>query len=290
MPIITAPVLNQGAGDEEQAVLHLTDIHNGRLTVSFNSHIAKERMVMLVESLLKIVALHRLSHPVKTINVFLTGDNICSENIGYQVDLSELEMILRDQIYGNNGIVPLLAWLFQVLLQNFEQVNVYCVRGNHGRGPKGSSEKTNWDDVVYYTLREKFLNNNRIHFEIADIFYLVANICGWRFLLTHGDQVRGGSYGIPLYALLQRMLRWATALPQKWDYLVVGHWHTLAEIEQNKQELFVGGTFVSDDDYVLRQYGWNSSTKQWFFLVHPNWGVTVRRPISLEEFLRKEVI
>jgi len=281
MEVIKAPEISAGTGDEEQAILHLTDIHIGRKTDTFNSLVARIRMVFLVKAVLKIVALHRVAGPIKVLNVFLTGDNINSEDSGYRVDLSEIEMIMRDQIYGKNGIVALLTWMFKVFLVNFEEIHVYCVRGNHGRGPKGSSEKTNWDDVVYYTLQVKFEDNPRIQFNIADSFYQIIQIYNKKFLLAHGDQIRGGTYGIPLYGLLQRMLRWATSMPESWDYFFCGHWHVVAEIEQNNQTLYVGGTFVSDDDYTLRQYGWNACTKQVLVLIHPRQGITARYKINL---------
>jgi len=278
---VKAPEIHAGEGDEEQALLHLTDIHIGRKTESFNSNVARDRMIYLVSKVLKIISLHRVAGPIKVLNVFLTGDIINSEDVGYRVDLSELEFILRDQIFGEQGAVALLTWTFKSFLENFEQVNVYAVRGNHGRGPKGSSEKTNWDDVVYHVLKVKFEDNPRIRFYIADSFYQIVKIYNKRFLIAHGDQVRGGTYGIPLYSLLQRMLRWATAMPEPWEYFFCGHWHTIAEIEQNGQVLYVGGTFVSDDEYTLRQYGWNACTKQVLAFVHPQQGITARYKINL---------
>lgn len=261
-----------GAGDEEQAVQILSDWQLGHKTRTFNSEVAKERLQRLLKATLKIIALHRNAYPIRTINLFLLGDFIQSEKVGYMVDLSELEAILIDQVYGQ--AVPLLTSYIQEISKHFDKVCVYCVRGNHGRGEKGSSEKTNWDDVIYYTLQTEFRNDPRIKIVIAREFYQIVDIFGKKFLLVHGDQVRGGSYGIPLYALLQRMLRWATAMPFQWDVLCVGHWHNFAYLEQNGQYLIVNGTLVSDDEYVRKTYGWNSSTSQTLFSVHPRQGIT----------------
>jgi predicted phosphodiesterase len=265
----TIPV---GKGDEEQAVLMLSDWQLGHQTRSFNGQVAKERVQKILKSTLKIVALHRNAYPINILNIFLLGDNIQSDKVGYLVDQSELEGILIDQVYSM--AVPLLSSLIKQLSKHFKQVNVYCVRGNHGRGEKGTSEKNNWDDVIYYTLLVEFKNFKNVKIKIAREFYQLVKIFKYRFLLAHGDQVRGGSYNIPLYALLQRMLRWATAMPFSWNVLCVGHWHNFAYLEQNAQFLLVNGTLVSDDEYIRKMNGWNASTSQILFSVHPNRGIT----------------
>ncbi len=264
--------IESGKGDEEQAVQLLSDWHLGHKTISFDSNVAKARVQKMLKSTVKIVNLHRVSYPVNKINLFLLGDFIQNEKVGYLVDLSELETILIDQVY--NQAVPLLVSYIQEISKHFEQVNIYCTRGNHGRSEKGSSEKTNWDDVIYHTLKFALKNKPRIKVVIAREFYQTVKIFNTNFLLAHGDQVRGGSYGIPLYALLQRMLRWATAMPVEWNVLTVGHWHNFAYLEQNSQMLVVNGTLVSDDEYVRKTYGWNASTSQTLFSVHPKQGIT----------------
>lgn len=269
-PIIMPKVFKKG--DEEEVVLMLSDWQLGHKTISFNAEVAKERVVKMLNAVLKIVALHRKAYPINRINLFLEGDFVQSEAIGYMVDLSELEDILIDQVFEHS--IPLLSWVISECAKNFSEVKVFCVRGNHGRNGKFSSEKTNWDDVIYKVLAIKFAETKNIKFKVAREYYQIVSIQNLKCLLTHGDQVRGGTYGIPLYALLQRMLRWATALPEKWDVWCCGHWHHYSHLEQNSQELIVNGTLVSDDEYVRRTYGWNASTIQVLFGVHPRKGIT----------------
>ncbi len=278
LPEIKVPVI-KGKGDEEEAVLMLSDWQIGHKTSSFDSAIARQRVVKMMKAVFKIITLHRRAYPIKKINLLLEGDFIQSEAVGYMVDLSELEHILIDQVFGY--AIPLLSWVISECVKNFEEVKVYCVRGNHGRSGRFSSEKTNWDDVIYKTLELKFNENPSVKFSIAREFYQVIKIQNLSVLLAHGDQVRGGSYGIPLYSLLQRMLRWATALPQRWDLWACAHWHHYSHIEQNGQEIIVNGTLVSDDEYVRRNYGWNASTLQVLFGVHPRKNITWMYRISL---------
>jgi predicted phosphodiesterase len=278
LPAIEVPSI-KGNGDEEEVVVMLSDWQIGHKTRSFNADIAKARVEDLAKAILKIVAIHRQAYPIRKLRVLLAGDFIQSEKVGYLVDLSELECILLDQVFGY--AVPLLSWFLAECAKNFEEINVHCVRGNHGRGEKGSSEKTNWDDVIYKVLETKFADVKHVKFHIAREFYQIFKVSDTRFLLAHGDQVRGGTYSIPLYALLQRMLRWATSMTEDWDVLCVGHWHCYGHIDQNNQELIVNGTLVSDDEYVRRQYGWSSSTLQVMFGVHPRKGITWEYRIKL---------
>ena len=279
LPPVKVKNIDSGRGDEEEVVLVLSDWQLGHKTDTFNFEIAKERVQKLVAATLKIVALHRKAYPIRKIHLFCLGDFIQSDKVGYLVDQSELEGITMTQVFGQ--AVPLLSWTIQELLKNFDDVCVHCTRGNHGRGEKGTSDMNNWDDVIYRVVETKFSENERVHFNVAEKFYQIVDVQGTKFLLTHGDQVKGGSYGIPLYALLSRMLRWATSIPQKWDVLVVGHWHCYGNVDQNGQELFVNGTLVSDDEYVRKSYGWNGSTIQILFSVHKRKGITWRYQLKL---------
>ncbi|MEM5784983.1 MAG: metallophosphoesterase [Candidatus Aenigmatarchaeota archaeon] len=275
LPEIKIPKIKKSKGDEEEMFLLLSDWQLGHKTRSFNYDVARQRVIKMVHSLLKITSIHRQSYPIKKINIFLLGDFI-QNDYPWFVDLSELESVLIDQVFNN--AIPLLTWTIQEIANNFEEVKIYAVRGNHGNTQ--SSEKDNWDDVIYRCLSLKFENNPRIKIYLTDNFYQIADVFGWKFLLAHGDQVRGGSYNIPLYALLQRMLRWATSIAG-WNYMVVGHWHCYAHLEQNGQELLVNGSLVSDDEYVRRRYGWNTSTLQVVGSVHPRKGITWTYRIKL---------
>ena len=77
------------------------------------------------------------------------------------------------------------------------------------------------------------------------------------------------------------MLRWETSMPEKRDAVCCGHWHHFAEIQQNGKVLIVNGTLVSDDEYVRKNWGWDASTGQKVFGVHPRKGVTFRYNLQL---------
>lgn len=264
-------------GDEETFVLLLSDWQIGHKTRSFNARVALRRIDYLLETVIRILNLHRRSHPVKKINVFVLGDLVQNERIGYLVSLDELEMVARDQIF--EVAVPGLEKVISTLLKNFEQVKVYCVRGNHGSLGRFAATRTNLDDVIYQVVKLRFRNEPRVHFQLTDDFYQIVNVCGWKFCLVHGDQVQM-YLNFPWYGLTNKTLRWQQSLG-KFDYLVCGHFHNSAEYDVNNIEIICNGTLVTDDDYVKHKLGWLTQAKQTLLSVHPKWGKVWSRKIKL---------
>ena len=158
LPEIKTPTISMTKkGDEEEIVLLLSDWQLGHRTETFDANIARKRIDELLKATVKISSLHRKAYPIKNINLFVMGDMVQNDRIGYLIDLSELEKILMYQIFED--AIPLLQRVITTLAKHFEQVKVFCVRGNHGRGDIGSSEKTNWDDVIYKVTEMSFKEN-----------------------------------------------------------------------------------------------------------------------------------
>src|SRR5690606_9958463 len=92
--------------------------------------------------------------------------------------------------------VPKLASGLEYLADEFGQLFVPCVRGNHDRyskkkqAKKQSQEAFSW--IIYHWLQDKFADDDRVEFAIAESADLEFDIYDTTFLLTHGDQFRGG--------------------------------------------------------------------------------------------------
>lgn len=275
------PILKNGKGDEETIVLVVSDLQAGHKTPSFDAGVLEERLREYGRAVVKIVSLHRKAYPVHHCVMFWIGDNIQNDVVGRYVSLDELEMVVMDQVFG--VVVPQMERFFKHLLAHFRTVTVYCVRGNHGSLGKEAAEKTNWDTVVYRIMADRFRQHSRIQFRIADQFYQIAEVRGWKFLLIHGDAIPAGSYGVPLYGVIQRLMRYNSGgVAEPFDYLVLGHFHTYANLDWNDKEVFLNGTFVSDDEWVRKKMGLASSTCQIVFGVHERRGVTFRYKIRLK--------
>lgn len=274
--------ITNGNGDEEVAVLVISDLQIGHKTPTTTARIIGNRADRLVSRTLKMVNTHRKAYPINRLVVFLLGDLIQSEEIGHKVTLNELEMVLYDQVF--EGAIPTLERVLTTLVPFFSDgVDVYTVSGNHGRIDKFHSDTTNFDTFIYKILEGRLagVKNLRWHIE-AETFWQKVKIWRKTFLIVHGDMIRMWM-NIPWYGITQRAMRWQGSLPgNDFEYLVLGHFHVISNFNWNDIEVFVNGCFVTDDEWVLKQIGMQSTAKQWLFGVHPRKGVSWRYQIVLD--------
>jgi hypothetical protein len=126
LPVPKIP--QRGKFDEEEFVLLISDIQIGHKTKTFNIEVAKKRGEILIEGLAKITAIHRASHPVNNINLFLLGDNLHNETLGRFLNLDEFDVVVKKQVF--DGAIPIISRLISFCARNFKQVNIWAVRGN----------------------------------------------------------------------------------------------------------------------------------------------------------------
>jgi hypothetical protein len=272
----------QGKGDEEVAVLVLSDLQIGHKTPTTSLRIISNRMERLADRVIKLVSIHRLAFPINRLVIFLLGDMIQSEEVGHKVSLDELEMPLMNQIF--QGAVPITEKLLVTLLPHFPAgIDVYTVSGNHGRLDRYHSETTNFDTFIYLVLEQRLREVKGIRWHIeAQRFWQKADIFRHTFLLVHGDQIPM-YLNIPFYGVTQRAMRWRGALPGKdFKTLVLGHFHVASDNSWNDMQIFINGCFVSDDQWVLKFIGMESTTRQWLFGVHPRQGISWRYKVRLD--------
>lgn len=263
--------------EPETFVLLLSDLQAGHLTETFNFEVLKERMHKLVERVLRITHLHRKSHPIPNLEIFLLGDLVHGERVGKTVDLDELEDVVKVQMF--DVTIPLLEWVIGEFAQNFDSVNVRCVRGNHGKISKENAITSNWDDFIYYFLESRFRATYNVNFTIARRFFQHVDVQGVKFLLAHGDQINM-YLNIPLYGLTNRSMRWQDTLGA-FDVMTVGHFHNFAMMDWNHTQIIINGCFVTDDEWVAKVLGLSGSCSQTLLSVHPKRGITFTSKIHL---------
>ena len=277
---LTPLPLTKENGDEETQVLVFSDSQVGQRTEDYNAVTFKTRVKVLQQKLHKIGQIHRKFRPVKNLAVFFLGDIIENERVGFQLTLDELDKVVLDQIFEVS--TPAIAELLINSLQLYENIDCYCVRGNHGSLGKFAAASSNWDTVVYKVLELRLREFDRIKFHIEDKhFYQVAEVMGHKYLLLHGDQVPSWM-GLPHYGLERRVNRLKVNLPKDFEMAVVGHFHTPNYMTYGGIPVLINGAWVTGADYPLARLGLSDRASQWTFFVNPEYLVTALYELRLE--------
>jgi hypothetical protein len=282
-----APVDNGAPG---VPTLLLSDLHWGERVSraelggvnEFNLEIAHRRMKYTVETaihLLKILD-NKMRYP--GIVVPLGGDMI-SGNI-------HEELMATNELQTMPTVLDLyeeLCGAIGMLADVFGSVFLPCVSGNHGRDTHKIWSKnrnhTSFDWLLYQFLARKFAGDKRITFYVprgSDALYRVHHI---RYLLTHGDQFRGGDSIIgalgPLTRGNQKKQARNQAIGQEFDIMLCGHWHQYIHTER----LIVNGSMKGYDEYAAQGNFSYEPPRQALWMTHPKYGLTYRMPVLCDK-------
>lgn len=219
---------------------------------------------------------------------YLAGVNIdgfvlCLGGDGFSGNLHDLAETNEDTPFGS-----LLYWLellaagVGMLADRYGTVYVPCVVGNHGRLTHKPRTKLrardNTDWLLANLLAKQFASDERVTFEVPESTDVLFNVYDVRFLLTHGDQVKGGGGIGGIWPPIMRMLaRKQSRYPEGFDVAVMGHWHQL--ISAPSQGLICNGSLKSYDEFAAVSNFRPEPAQQAFWLVTPERGVTVTAPI-----------
>ena len=287
IPPIGVPEIQvyEEARQEEVAVLLMSDVHIGKQTASYNHKVFAKRLVVLQNSMMSIVQAHRSIRPIKKLVLVMNGDIIDAESIYPAQAIDHISAKIIDQIF-TIGLPKLTEFLY-FCLANFEEVEVYCQKGNHGRlnaSKWSSSKSTNWDFVMYKSLEAATVGQPRIKWNInTKDWKSLFKIQGHGFLACHGDMIRM-YYSLPDYGMSRQALRWANAYRGKINltHFLYGHFHSINTGKRFNNIVYYGnGSFVTDDPFGEENLGVASTPEQLFFFVHKKHGVTGRYAISL---------
>lgn len=179
-----------------------------------------------------------------------------------------------------------------MLADYFGKLHISGVVGNHGRVTKKPRAKKrvrdNIDWLIYALLMRDFKNDDRITWQIPESADCMVSIYETNFLMTHGDQFRGGS-GIagalsPLMLGQHRKARRQMIIDRPFDHLIMGHWH----MYWAGRGLLVNGSTKGIDEYAYQGNFDYDPPKQAMWLTTPEHGVTMSWPILCTADRKKE--
>lgn len=202
---------------------------------------------------------------------------------------------LHDELSQTNEtpIMPAVLDLFGVLItcirtlaDEFGAVFIPCVTGNHGRTTHKMHAKQrvylNYDWLLYQMLAVHFKEDGRITFQISDGPDQIFRVYQHTYLLTHGDQFRGGDGMIgalgPIIRGDHKKRSRNGQIGQDYDTLILGHWHQLIQM----QRLIVNGSLKGYDEYAHAGNFGFEAPRQALWITHPQHGITFQMPVNVE--------
>lgn len=259
---------------EEVIMICLSDVHVGR----YSATSLERKMNELYKGVIKVTEIHRSAYPVNELVINFIGDLLDGDGI-FPAQTYEQKFYLMEQMFTYG--LPMMTNLINQLSNHFEKVTIYATPGNHGRVNKYTDRELNYDTIFAEAMKIATQNNPRLEWHITWDWYQVANIMGWGFLLTHGANIRTWM-NLPFYGMKEKGMRWQGSLPEKWNYLIMGHFHSILAFRWNNFKAYVNGTWLDNDDFALRELGMDSTTAQLLIGINKKYGTTWHYEIKLD--------
>ena len=269
--------------------LMLSDLHWGEVVDpdqiggvnEYNLEIASRRLRRVVETAIELLVEHMAVPEYPGIVLALGGDMVTGD--------------IHDELTATNEreIMPVvldlwgaLAWAIETMANTFGKVFVPCVGGNHARTTQKIRAKgrnfTSFDWLLYQFLAKRFEGDKRVSFFIPSGPDALYSVYGHKYLLTHGDQFRGGDGMIgalgPIIRGDHKKRSRNGQIGMEYDTLVIGHWHQLIQM----QRLIVNGSLIGYNEYAYAGNFGFEAPKQALWLTHPSHGITFSMPVHAE--------
>lgn len=248
---------------------------------AYNRQIAESRLQGWAQQVVEKAADAGFEYEGAVISV---GGDIFSGNIHDELRETNETTLLSSVVHWAEQ----LEAAFGLILEGLGvPLHVPCTYGNHGRSTRKPRAKRRAQDnieyLLYHMLARSFRDEQRITFDIPDAADTHFTEYSTRYLLTHGDQFRGGS-GIsgmmaPLMLGQHRKTRREMAAGRGFDWLVIGHWHQL----WFGKGIIVGGTLKGQDEFSYVSNFEPEPASQAFWITTPNHGMALSAPIYVQD-------
>jgi len=248
----------------------------------YNITIAHARVRRLISGVIDLLKNHMVNPHYPGI-VFPLGGDMVTGNIHEElVATNEIDIMPAVlDIYG------VLVWCIETLAAEFGNVFVPCVSGNHGRDTMKIRMKgrnfTSFDWLIYCFLAKRFEGDERVQFLIPNGPDALFRIYNHTYLLTHGDQFRGGDGMIgalgPIIRGDHKKRSRQTQIGASYDTMLLGHWHQYMHLRR----LIVNSSLKGYDEYAnANNFGYEPPS-QALWLTHPARGITFSLPVYVDE-------
>ncbi len=255
---------------------------------AYNLEIAQRRLRTVIETTISLCRILDPSMSYPGIVMPLGGDMV-SGNIHDELkatnELNTMPVLL--DLYKN--MVPAI----RLMADTFGHVFLPCVSGNHDRDTKKTWSKdrnhTSFGWLLYQFLAAAFAEDPRVVFYIPDGSDALYRIYGTRYLLTHGDQFRGGDGIIgplgPVTRGEQKKNTRNAAVGQDYDVMEFGHFHK----RMMTARLRGNGSLKGYDEYAAdNNFGYEPASQN-FWVTHPDHGLTFDAPVYCDAIRKQKL-
>jgi len=256
---------------EETSVLDISDIHlgminevfdsrTGRKEITYNMSIFERELETLQQSVFEIHQL--LSHAYRLPNLVINilGDIVTNDRI-FPEQTFEIEKCVGLQVWD---AISYLTKLTNNLLRVYENIKIVAVVGNHGRSnPNHYNEpvENNFEYFIYKTLQKQFQDSKRVTVIVPETRRYIHDICGWKHLIEHGDNMRGTTD-----TAIEKQIKDLKLNVGGFDVMHFGHFHSLKEREIADTVIVKqNGCWIPKDNYGFSKFKNYSIPKQHFF-------------------------
>jgi hypothetical protein len=266
--------------------LMLSDLHWGEVVRpeqigdvnSYNIAIAHRRLRAVINTTIGLCRILDPSMSYPGIVMPLGGDMV-SGNIHDELATSNELNTMPTVLDLYRQLVPAI----RLMADTFGNVFLPCVSGNHDRDTKKTWSKdrnhTSFGWLLYQFLAAAFAEDKRVTFYIPDGSDALYRIYGTRYLLTHGDQFRGGDGIIgplgPITRGEQKKNTRNAAVGQDYDVMEFGHFHK----RLLSARLRGNGSLKGYDEYAAANNFGYEPPSQNFWITHPDHGITFDAPV-----------
>lgn len=276
----------------EEIVLQISDIQAGtyiskEATGGLNSYgwdVLVNQFSRLEKAMISIITRQKMIAPIRKLNIHMLGDLV----EGIDIFIGQAQHVDQDVYNQMFKLCELLSKFIVGMLYLFDEIEISCIGGNHGRiGKKGENPHyINWDVLLYKYMESKTQNySDRIKWNVPLSWWHLDTIYGYKFLLLHGDDIKSWN-GMPYYAIDRADAKWTQLLKsigEHYDYMELGHFHSATELSGVTTEKFVNGCWPGGSIFSLKALMTSGRPRQNMFAVHPEHGVTWRYPIWLDQ-------
>lgn len=267
-----------GTEQERQLVLMLNDTHYGLIVHpdevndvnKFGWTEACRRSAMMLKETLNYKVHTR--NQVSKVHLVLNGDLIQGLIHGLVYDQME------KSVFQVNGAIHILTHVIAGLAEEFKEVKVHGICGNHEdkphkreHGKRVSSEKyDSYANIIFYALSAAFRNSEHVKFNFSKNLFVSLDLPAGRAIACHGDtlfsrQLGNNNTNINVKALSEAIRAWNAAeisrgrAPAK--LVLFGHTHFYAHfITIDGVEVYIAPSLSGTDGHAHGAYNANTNT------------------------------